>query len=104
MNFKDQLKKDLSIFVNSKEFAEECVFDGKTIEAVLDESAYELKKNNQLTESVYQKGVVMNVKATLLERIPEVGENVTLNDSFYTVESVLNEMGLIELTLGGYDS
>lgn len=107
MSFRDDLKDDLDIFVESEEFAEFVTLDGIYLRAQV--TAYNSQKsgNRQLNfEGLYGDFVTVYFKTAdycnKKARLPRKNEQVWLNNVRFDVESSENQSGIAKLTLSAY--
>lgn len=104
MNFKAQLDNDLKkVFHNSGEFAEviEFYYNNKPIKAkvVLDYSEYNERKKagSDNAEGLFNVDLIMFITLEALGKMPRKGQEMEINDEYYTISKVKNEVG--ELTI-----
>lgn len=109
--FKEQVESDISlVFLNCTEFAEthnlngvecECIIQSPTIQEKLitgaDYNGY---------EGIHGELLIIHVKKSELAELPEEqmpveGEVFKVDGAIYMVQSCIEEMGLLTITLGG---
>lgn len=104
MNFKDQLKKDLEIFLNPFEFAEYHKLNSiETLmviqeDDVQDQSMTYQNKYNNVAQNMFETLVTIYVKTQDFEK-PDVHEKVTLDGKQYYVVSASVFGGLLKIRL-----
>ncbi|KAB8126911.1 hypothetical protein F9U64_19005 [Gracilibacillus oryzae] len=107
MNFKDQLKKDLDIFINPKEFADFHRLDGIEMPVVIDEFTMDEFSGPQKLESamegIYQSTKTIYVKSAAYSK-PKVGYRLQLDEEDYEVIGVSENMGMLKIDLSSYES
>lgn len=109
MDFKYQADQDIKkVFHNSGEFAEitEFYLDNEPIVAkvVLDYSEYNDRKKagrseKDHVEGLYNVELIMYISLESLKKTPRKGQEIEINNEFYTIGKVKNEMGEIILYL-----
>lgn len=100
--FKAQLGRDNATFINPLEFGEEYLINGTAMVAVLDTDLIHernLRSYAEFTEGINQGEISLFVERNNFVRLPEKGELITINDRRYQVSEVLNNLGVLELTL-----
>ncbi|MCT8975499.1 hypothetical protein N4T77_02695 [Clostridium sp. CX1] len=102
MNFKEQLKKDLDIFINVNEFADLHILDGLQIPVIIDSDAFEKFSSTEKVENamqgVFQSTLTIYVKSTDCEK-PNLGYRLQLDGEYYHVIDVFEADGLIKINL-----
>lgn len=104
MGFKDQLNKDLSVFVNSEEFAESISIDGEQTDVVIDSDMlreYNLKNGG---EGLAKGEVLFFVPVSSLKEEPFIGKRMRLNNKIYEIIDVKKDLYMYAITLAGYRS
>lgn len=106
MDFKYQADHDIKkVFHNSGEFAEitEFYLDNEPIVAkvVLDYSEYNDRKKagSDNAEGLYNVDLIMYISLESLKKTPRKGQEIEINNEFYTIGKVKSEMGEIILYL-----
>ena len=107
MNFKEQLDKDLNVFINIDEFAEQHELDGKLLPVVVDGDDFKefsgiLEMENAM-RGIFQTTLTVYVKSSDFEK-PDVGSRLTLDDKSYFVTSVSESAGVLKIVLSAYES
>lgn len=104
--FKDFVQADQKTFLNAEEFAETHTLklDGfSPIEAVCLVDTIQTQKAGKVSSyGLFVNQVRVFIDAALLPVVPAEGELVELDESYYTVVSVSQEMGIDVLVLEGY--
>lgn len=103
MNFKDQLIKDLDVFINKNEFGDLHQIDGVEMPVVVDDDILEefsgrSAEMENAMEGIYQKATTIFVKVSDYEK-PEIGYRLKLDDSYYYVTGVSESAGLLKINL-----
>jgi hypothetical protein len=100
MNFKDAMAEDVDkVFFNDSEFAENAMIDGKSVPIIFDDDALQGKSD------VYAMGLadgerLVFIKEKDLRRLPQPGEQMTINDKQWYVRHALSNAGVFELRIG----
>ncbi len=103
MGFKDQLAKDVAgVFINPGEFADQHTVNGDLAECVVDDDI--IQERTGLEPSMNYDGVnvvkkMLYIAESFFEHIPIVDERFTLDDEYYSVKHVSNNMGMLEIEL-----
>lgn len=107
MSFRDDLKRDLDIFVESEEFAEFVTLDGIYLRAQV--NAHTAQKSGNETrnfEGLHGDFVTLHFKTAdycgKKSRLPRKTEQVWLNEKRYDVESCEDQLGICKLVLAAY--
>lgn len=109
MNFKEQVKKDLKVFHNLQEFAEEMEirYGGETytIPVVLDhEGAQDRKKpSNDYVDGIFRVDAKIYMSQNDFDVIPRQGANIEVGDDIFSIAKVAVELGEIILELERLD-
>jgi hypothetical protein len=98
MNFKDQLAKDLDIFVNVNEFGSIEEIDGKPVLVVIDDDQLEKQNLKYGGEGLAKGELLFHVKKTDIER-PYIGKRMTFNKKPYKVLNFTENSGMYTITL-----
>lgn len=104
MNFKDQLKMDLAVFINPTEFAEEVDIDGQKVNVIIDNDTlkeHQLKKGG---EGLVENGLLFHVKKSNMPFIPRPEQRLKFNESHCQIVDVQEDEGMYTITLEGYES
>jgi hypothetical protein len=100
MDFKDAVAADIdNVFFETKEFAENATIDGKSVPIILDDDALQGKSD------VYAMGLaegerLIFIKEKDLHRLPQPGEQMTIEDKQWYVRHSLSNMGVYEIRIG----
>lgn len=101
--FKDAIAADIKgVFINPLEFAEQHNINGQIVTAMVDSDI--LKERSRPTASEYAEGVFIDEKlvyvaADDLQRKPVEGEMFRLDNRRYIVKEVVDNMGVLEITI-----
>lgn len=98
MSFKSELKKDLNVFINSSEFADEWTINEQKVIAVFDNSLANSFEGAQI-QGVFKSTAVVEIKQGDLTPLPLVGSVVTINKLRYKCRDVRTEQGIDYITL-----
>lgn len=101
--FKDYLKKDLNIFINQNEFAEEHNIDGQDISIVVDNDKLKEIKIKSL-DGTYAGDVLFYIKKSNLEEKPAIGQRMEFDYELYSVSSIEEDNEIYTITLEAYMS
>lgn len=102
MTFKDIVKRDVKeIFLNTEEFSEEHVINGKPMAAQVDnnEQIEREKRLNQHMDGIYVKQILLYVSAEDYGPLPKQGASVSLDKRMYRVADAISEDGVYSITL-----
>ncbi len=100
--FKDQLKADMyNTFLNTEEFADIHIIDGKEMPAMIEEELeeYENLKNYDF-DGLYKIKMIVFVSYESLGKIPVVDSRITVDNKKLFVVSVSESYGMLNLVLG----
>ncbi len=109
MGFKDQLEKDLDVFINSEEFAElkDIYYGGKSYSvSVIFER--DIQKNRKQSTNDHGEGVFLvdsrlHLKVSDFDVKPRQGRNIEVDDESFRIVKVSVELGVIILDLEMFD-
>lgn len=104
--FKEQLATDIdSVFLNIDEFGEEHDLNGITCTCVVQSpTAREMflsGKDYENYDAVIGDSVVVHVSKIMLGEVPAHGERFDVDGEIYTVDSCVDDMGMLSITLHG---
>lgn len=100
--FKENLKKDLNIFINNEEFAEEHNLNGVICKAIIEEfSALDIvsKDSDFGYDSLYNKKIQVYCLKSDLNEIPVYGQTFEIDKVLYLVENCSEEDGILIIQL-----
>ncbi|WP_295157143.1 hypothetical protein [Selenomonas sp. AE3005] len=102
--FKDMLAEDLTnVFINADEFADEHEINGETILCVVQSPTEQEKFLQGLDyrgfEGIHGQTTIVHVKKELIGEVPAEGEVMTLDGEPMVVDSCVDDMGLLSITL-----
>lgn len=103
--FKDQLKADSAVFLNSGEFADQIDIDGKLITGLIE--PIEIGGGNRsyaypTHEREYTEEIMLYIKRADFTFIPSIGHTLKINKKVYVVVSPPADLdGILEIRLGG---
>ncbi|MEC1744124.1 hypothetical protein [Schinkia azotoformans] len=106
MNFKEQIKNDVDVFLNFNEFAEPRIIDGREINVIIDEDVLKTKSRNKSEQydGVYLEEILIYVKAVDFDECPVYGQRMKVDRKFYYVNNCTESAGMLEITLGANES
>lgn len=104
MNFKDMVRDDWDVFINTDEFADDHVLNGLPIKAVVQTPTYkERDAGTGVTYAVYQpvtgEALTVFCKTKDLPEIPTQGMAFNLDGVEYITDSVSDDKGILTLNL-----
>ena len=107
MSFRDDLKADLDIFVESEEFAEFVTLDGVTLRAQVTTSTQKMSGNETRNfDGLHGDFVTLFFKTSdyvgKKQRIPRQGEWCYFNGVRYDVTRCFDTLGITKLELSAY--
>ena len=100
MSLKEVIAEDVdNIFFDTDEFAEIAIIDGREVPIILDNDALNGKSD------VYAMGLaegeqLIFIKQKDLHRLPQPGEQMTINDKQWYVRHAISNAGVFELRIG----
>lgn len=100
--FKKNLKNDLSIFLNNKEFAEKHNLNGIPCKAIIEEfSAIDMVNKNPDFgyDGLYGNKIQVYCVKSDLDEIPVYGQTFEVDNELYLVENCSEEEGLLIIQL-----
>lgn len=107
MNFKDILEKDLDIFLNTEEFAEEINLDSVQLKAIVSSVISEENKFKLGIQGAYGYGQAIYInqkeitfKSSDINFNYKKGDQVDFNGFLYEVISVEEDLKMTTLTIG----
>lgn len=105
--FKDQLKRDLDIFINQDEFSDLHKLDGVEMTVLVDDDSFNefsstVERENAM-QGIYQSAITIYVKSSDYDK-PEVGYRLKLDDEHYFVTGVSDSVGLLKINLVSNES
>lgn len=108
-NFKDQVMKDLDVFINSNEHAEVHFVNEKEMSIIIDEDMTKERDRQPIdlynsANGVYKADLTIYVKASDLGDRPSIGQHFTIDDDFYRVSDCSHSAGMYRITLEVYDA
>lgn len=106
--FKDFIMKDLDVFFNVDEMADEHKLEGQTLDlVVVDSSSEDLKglgrEQLDATQEVYKVFKTVYVKSSDFY-VPKIDSELVLDGQRYYVEESGEEMGVIRIVLSANES
>lgn len=100
--FKENLKNDLDIFINDKEFAEEHNLNGIICRAIIENfSAIDItSKNGDFGyDRLYMNKILVYCLKSDLNEVPVYGQTFKVDKEFYLVENCSEEEGVLIIQL-----
>ncbi|WP_147564685.1 hypothetical protein [Clostridium tyrobutyricum] len=95
---RDYFQRDLDIFTNSDEFAEEHVIDGRRIKIVVDNDELKERTKNEY-DGIYVGDTLYFVKVSEYGRKPEIDAVQIFDGAFATIFDVKEISGMYEIIL-----
>ncbi len=100
--FKDFLADDIdNVFLNESEFGENVMINDKPMVVVMDEEALK-KQNMKNAEKLAQGELLFYVKRSYFNHIPQADKLMKFNDKKYRILSVIEQLGVLSITLARY--
>lgn len=100
MTLKDQIEADRdAVFLNTDEFAELAVVDGREVKIILDEDSLN-EKTDEYAKGLSQGDILIFVKKEDLNREPNINDQITVKGRKWFVRHRLLNFGLYEIRLG----
>lgn len=103
--FKEQLLKDLGVFINFEEFGSEHIINGKAVICVVDEDIFEERGTTKMEskfDGVFVKTKSIFVRMEDIEK-PSIQERLTLDGNYYIVTDVMETEHLYEIQISRND-
>ena len=105
--FKDEIKKDLDVFVEDEEFAEEIELDGvKLTGQVISHTAEKSGRLQETFDGLHGDFITLYFKTddycSARKRIPREGEWAMINGKRYDVMNAADELGITRLICSAY--
>ena len=103
--FKEQLKKDLGVFINFDEFGSEHVINGETVICLIDEDIFEERGTTKMEskfDGVFIKTKSIFVRMEDIEK-PLIQERLVLDGNYYIVDDVMETEHLYEIQISRND-
>ena len=102
--FKDMLKADLdNVFINAEEFADEHELNGQTVLCVVqsptEQGMFLQGLDYRGFDGVRGQTTIVYVKKEIIGEVPAEGEVITLDGEPMLVDSCVDDMGLLSITL-----
>jgi len=106
MKLRDYIYRDISVFLNTDEFADMHDIDGQMIEAIIDSDILKIYSNDktEIYDGVYRGEVALYVKALDLGYRPVYGQIINVDGNVYTVKECADDMGMLLITLEAAES
>lgn len=104
MSFKEQLEKDVAVFMNLDEFAEKHIINGKECTAILEgmttkEQFTQLRESKIHFDGFTGETFILHVAVSELPEVPEKGLSITVDDEVYVVSSSTTEVGMATIIM-----
>jgi len=102
--FKEQLQKDIDIFMNLDEFAETHMINGKECTAILEglttkEQFIQLRESKINFDGISGETFILHVAVSALDEVPKEGLSIEVDGETYVVSSSAKEMGMATITM-----
>ena len=98
MSFKDQLRRDLDVFINVDEFGNTHIINGQKVPCVIDSSVAQ-RFDSATVSGVFRSTIVVFLRQGDLDPLPQVDSSVILDGAPYRCFDVNTEQGIDALTL-----
>lgn len=103
MKFTEAIDKDLEIFVSLDEFAEIHEINGYEMNSVFQESTSAKSGNaSRNFDGLHGNFQSLYFKRCDMEKIPQEGESIRVDNRRFTVESSEDQKGIVKLELSSY--
>ncbi len=102
MSFKKQMMQDINdVFVNTDEFFEKHVVNGREMPVMVDENENmeRTKFQKKFHEGIKAKKILVYVRASDFGRQPEHGSKITIDNIPFLVSDSINEAGMYSITM-----
>lgn len=108
MGFKDIIRDDFAVFLNTDEFADTHIINNISCTAivqdiVINENLYPSYKQDSYRDGVYAYGCVINVRKRDLPRVPAMGTVLKLDGNIGRVVNVADDEGILTITWSAND-
>lgn len=100
MTLRDQIATDLPVFLNVDEFADSIEIDGATVACVVEGNG----DTPASSEGVTDQDVLIYARAADFEKIPVIGQRLTVGDAQAQVVGVSEDQGILILRTRWWDS
>lgn len=104
--FKDDLASDLDVFINPDEFGEEHEINGEMLLCVVqsptDKEVFLTGGKYDGYDGIEGKQTIVHIKKETLPENPPEGGVLTLDGTEYLVNQVVEDMGMLSITLHAY--
>lgn len=101
--FKELIKGDTGVFLNTEEFGEPHNLNGKTINVMIDNNEMIEREKRGVSESynngVFKKQLLFFVKADCFGTLPQIGRTLLFDQSPYLVIDAIDEGGIYSISL-----
>lgn len=106
--FKDAIAADKkAVFINGDEFADLHNIDGQDILCVVDGDLIterQARRSTEDIEGVFKSQLTVFVDAADLLQRPIKGQGIRFDGEYYSVDECIENMGILEITLGANDA
>ncbi|MEG1428071.1 MAG: hypothetical protein RSC76_10315 [Oscillospiraceae bacterium] len=109
INFKELLHEEIkSVFLNTNEFGEEHMIDGKSMIIIVDDMEVIERGKRQIDsnriDGVYKKQILIYVTRNEFGALPAIGRQLKMDRGLYRVMDASEEGGIFSITLGAIKS
>ena len=106
MKLRDYMQRDISVFLNTDEFANLHEIDEQIVIALTDSDILKIYSNNktEMYDGVYRGEIALYVKESDLNYRPVYGQIMRLDGNIYTVKECADDMGIFRITLEAAES
>lgn len=101
--FKEQIRADLDVFLNSREFADRHTIDGREMTVLVDENELLERDKSRLgthTDGLYKARRLIYVSRAEFGPRPALGRQLNFDGRIFRVEDCTEEAGMLAIELG----
>lgn len=106
MKLRDYMQRDISVFLNTDEFANLHEIDEQIVTALTDSDILKIYSNDKTErfDGVYRGEIALYVRASDLGYRPIYGQIMRIDGDIYTVKECVDDMGIFRITLEAAES
>ncbi len=106
MKLRDYMQRDISVFLNTDEFANLHEIDEQIVIALTDSDILKIYSNDKTErfDGVYRGEIALYVRASDLGYRPIYGQIMRIDGDIYTVKECVDDMGIFRITLEAAES
>lgn len=102
-SFKEQVDADIDLFLNKAEFAEEHELNGQKYNCIVqspkENSMFQTKDIYSGFEGTHGQTIVIHIAKTEYGETPAEGETFTVDGDYCLVDSTIEDMGILTITM-----